>query len=145
VPNGFREVIALRVQPGRALAVLVLGLGPASLLAILIADLGGGAKLIAVFLAVIATLLEALALRHARLEEATLMADGRWMLGAVEAELLRAWGVSLGPVLALEWRCRDDRNRRAWLLRCDVGDRDWRRLRARLRLGRIGPAAAPRQ
>lgn len=74
-----------------------------------------------------------------RLERAVLYADGSWRLfpahgEATEAQLVRAWGWTAGPVIALEWRTAAGVHWRTWLLRATVDARSWRRLRVRLRL-----------
>lgn len=80
------------------------------------------------------------AVRRPHLARALLLPDGRWNLFVVDAtsplpaELVRAWGTDLGPVIALTWRCVDGRLRCAWLLARELPAATRRRLRARLRL-----------
>lgn len=68
---------------------------------------------------------------------AMLLPDGRWRLFGpathpMNALLSSAWGIALGPIIALEWDCDDGRRRQAWLLRRDLPPTTWRRLRVRL-------------
>ena len=147
--NGFRESIELPVGQRLPLAFLLVALCPACLLSVVLADLPARLKGVIAFVVAVAAVAEAIRVRRATPDRVTLLPDGRWRLevagDVVEAELRRAWGASLGPVIALEWHAQGDRIWRAWLLRPSVATRDWRRLRARLRLGRISLGAAPHQ
>jgi hypothetical protein len=74
-----------------------------------------------------------------RLRRAVLSPDGTWQLflssgGPIEARLIRAWGRSAGPIIALEWRSHAGRRVAAWLWRAGIAPVTWRRLRVRLRL-----------
>lgn len=66
-------------------------------------------------------------------------ADGSWRIELregqpLEAQLLRAWGATRGPVIGLEWRCADGVRYRTWITRWDMPSASWRRLRVRLAL-----------
>lgn len=73
------------------------------------------------------------------LRRAVLSPEGRWQLtfggqSPVQAELIRSWGATLGPVIGLEWRTEQGRVERLWLLRHSTPEPVWRRLRVRLHL-----------
>lgn len=138
--NGFREVLEIRPPANRGLHFTGLVLLPAACLAIAVADLPVVGKLIAALLTV-GGVVAAQIVRGSRhsVEGAMLLPDGRWTVylrggAAVGGRLRRAWGGSLGWVIALEWHCEDGRSRRLWLFEQDVPGPAWRRLRVRLRM-----------
>lgn len=141
--NGFREVIEIRPKPGRALSFVAVVLVSGGLVSLCIADIPSRWQVVAALALVAAAAMEARSFTTPasrwRTVRATLLPDGSWRVSdrladPVAAQLSRVWGASLGPVMALEWDCEDGIARRAWLFRPDVPARDWRRLRARLRL-----------
>lgn len=74
-----------------------------------------------------------------RLTRAVLQPDGHWRLffgprGPLPGRLVRSWGRSGGPIIALEWRGPEGERIRAWLCRAGTPETQWRRLRVRLRL-----------
>ena len=73
------------------------------------------------------------------LQRAVLTPAGKWQLtyggqAPVQAQLVRAWGVTMGPVIGLEWRTERGRMEKLWLLRNHTPEPVWRRLRVRLHL-----------
>ncbi len=141
--NGFLEAIELRPRPARAVLAFGLIVIACALAAVAGADLPWSWKaptaLAVVGLASVEMSVHLGTRNGRRIAAAILGADGQWQLltasgQTVSARLLRSWGVSLGPVLALEWRCVDGRCRQAWLLHRDIPEQTWRRLRVRLRL-----------
>ena len=141
--NRFREAIEIRPRHDRGLLVFGFILAAGVSLSLRLADIPPCWQAIAA----LAALGSAFAWIRRRVSSrgshyvarAVLLADDRWTIfggsGApVSARLCAAWGVALGPVLALEWRCTDGRRRQAWLLQWDLSPTVWRRLRVRLRL-----------
>ena len=141
--NPFREVIEIRPRPDRGLLVFALLLGCGACLAVYQAELSPMWKA-PLALAICWSTVDGLRRRlwptgSHYVARAVLLTDGRWTVFAASAEpvsarLCGAWGASLGPVIALEWRCGDGRRRQAWLLQGDLPAPAWRRLRVRLRL-----------
>ena len=141
--NRFREVIEIRPRPDCGLLFFGLVLASGACLSVHLADISYVCKAVAA-LAIgwltfdgFRTRLSPTGSRH--VARAVLLPDSRWTVFAGGAEPTRAylcsvWGVALGPVIALEWRCEDGRRRQAWLLQCDFPGPVWRRLRVRLRL-----------
>jgi hypothetical protein len=73
------------------------------------------------------------------LQRAVLSPAGQWRLtyangSAVPARLVHSWGTTVGPILALEWLTESGRIERVWLMRGQLPEATWRRLRARLHL-----------
>jgi hypothetical protein len=143
LPNGFLEAIEIRPRADGAAAAFFLLTVSCALGAIGLADLSWRCRVsAAVATLVVAGAQSARQLRtHSpwRVRRAVLGADGHWQIfpgrGAVtNGRLSRAWGVSLGPVIGLEWSCADGRRRQAWLTKRDLPGEAWRRLRVRLRL-----------
>ncbi len=141
--NGFLEAIELRPRPARAVLAFGLIVVACALAAVAGADVPWSWKApIALAVVVLAgvEMSAHLGTRSGRrIAAAILGADGQWQLltasgQAVSARLLHSWGASLGPVIALDWRCADGRCRQASLLHRDIPEQTWRRLRARLRL-----------
>lgn len=139
--NGFLEMITVSAEAGRERLLAALALAVACGLAIAIADLPPVVR-IGLAAAVLARLV--LQLRGTSPAAAgpvirvMWLPGGSWRLetgsGTVGAQLLHAWGHSLGPLIALEWLCDDGSRRRAWLWRHRCPQPQWRRLRVQLRL-----------
>ncbi|CAG0942941.1 hypothetical protein GPROT2_01926 [Gammaproteobacteria bacterium] len=139
--NGFLEAITVGAEARREGLLFALALGAACGVAITSAGLDPmmQAGIAAALLLRLAIGLWRLSPRHpAYVIRVTWLPGGRWRLdtgaGTVGAQLLHAWGRSLGPVIALEWLCDDGCRRQAWLWRHRCARLHWRRLRAHLRL-----------
>jgi hypothetical protein len=141
--GGFRTVIELRPEGRRACLPFLAAIAAACALALQGVDLPPAPRLALLGLVIARLVLEwrgRLSPRHPDyVEQVILLPDGRWRLqsGAgrqLEARLLRGWGASQGPVIALEWACEDGRRRQAWVWRHRCPPDGWRRLRVRLRL-----------
>jgi hypothetical protein len=133
----------IRPRPDRGLRGIAVALACSATVSVLLADIPGFWKA----LAATAIAISAFDSIHRRMSirgshyvaRAVLQADGQWMLccggtDPIGARLSHAWGVTSGPVIALEWQCDDGRRRQVWLLRRDLPRPVWRRLRVRLGL-----------
>jgi hypothetical protein len=137
--NGFREIVEIAPRRERGLAgTLLVAAGGGG--AVLLAELPGNLIAAGLLVALVGMLIR-LRAEHARpsLRRAVLLPDGSWQLcfgtaPPVPASLRRAWGDSLGPIIALEWVCHDGSRQRAWLRSRALHGAVRRRLRVRLRL-----------
>lgn len=140
--NGFLEPICLPLQR-RAPCLFAAVMLTAALAAVALSALAPGVKALAVAFVALVAGVEWRGSRSGRGSHragaAWLGADGRWRIGTepgtwTEARLVRCWGTTLGPVMALQWVLADGGVRRAWLLKGTASARVWRRLRVRLRM-----------
>lgn len=140
--NGFLEPVCLPLQ-GRGLRPSAAVMLAAALAAVALSALAPGVKVLAAAFVVLVAGVEWRRWRVGRgshqVARAWLGADQRWRISTepgiwMEAELVRCWGVTRGPVMALQWALGDGGVCRAWLPKSAVSARVWRRLRVRLRL-----------
>lgn len=139
--NGFLEMVTVSAEAGREQLLVVLALAVACGLAIAIADLPPAARTGVATAVLVRLVLQLRGMWPGAAEQVIrvmCLPGGSWRLetgsGTVGAQLLHAWGRSLGPLIALEWRCDDGRRRRAWLWRHRCPQSQWRRLRVQLRM-----------
>lgn len=135
--NGFLEPICLPLQR-RAPRLFAAVMLTAVLAAVALSALAPGVKVLAVAFVTLVAGVEWQGWRSGR-GSAWLGADECWRIGAepgtgMEARLVRCWGTTLGPVMALQWVLADGGVRHAWLLKGTTSARVWRHLRVRLRM-----------
>lgn len=151
--NGFLEPIFLPLQTrGQGLFACVVSM--AALAAVALSAVTPGVKVLAVACVVLVVGREwqgrSSGCSSSRIGTAWLGADERWRFRTgtgtwTEAQLVHCWGITLGPVMALQWVLADGDVRRTWLLKGATPARAWRRLRVRLRMHRPAAVAASRR
>jgi hypothetical protein len=139
--GGFSELIELRLAETRAMDALCLAMSGVAATAVAVAAIPAGVRvaLLAVALAALFGGWHRRRRNPHRLQRAVLQADGTWQLflasgGPHECRLVRAWGRSGGPVIAIEWRGSSGQRISVWLAAAGLPPAPGRRLRVRLRL-----------
>jgi hypothetical protein len=139
--SGFAELIEIRTAKVPRMAAYAAGMVLLAIGAASMADLPALSRTAVLIISLAG--IAANVTRHwrspDRLRRAVLSTDGTWQLflnsgRPIEARLIRAWGRSAGPIIALEWRSEAGRRVATWLWRADIAPVTWRRLRVRLRL-----------
>jgi hypothetical protein len=139
--GGFSELIEVRPAGNGAWLACGFGLALLAGTAVGMADLPGPIGPLAVLTAVAAATSGTWYRMYepGRVHRAVLRPDATWQLflvsgGPLEGRLLRAWGRTTGVVVGLEWYTESGRRISAWVLRRDMPEAAWRRLRVRLRM-----------
>jgi hypothetical protein len=139
--SGFSELIEVRPVAARVWVAYGLGTALFAAAAVRVADVAepGASLLVQLVGAGVAGCCWYRTCGPACVLRAVLRPDGSWHLFGKsgrpqKARLLRAWGRSGGAVIGLQWRNESGRCASAWLLRRDLPQPTWRRLRVRLRM-----------